>query len=242
MNNVMKNILIFLLILILGVSAFSNDIDELSKKDDVSKIDLKEKSNKKNGIWISAKDLKPGMKVLGVDGKIREIKEVEIVKRNEKTYNFEVKDNHTYTVGKQSLIVHNECDFGIGGQGSKESGGSEGAGGQPGIPGGQNVDTYIYDPCEYECSEACAAEGNEIKSYLNEYAEAATPPIGPTRGSFVKIIKDNVYSFEYSKWVRDYGVEIAEDLWKLRISPKPSAKKNLDLLLKVLKKQTPPKK
>jgi RHS repeat-associated protein len=72
-----------------------------------------EKMERVNGSWIEAGDLKPGMKLLGSGGSLVEITKVEIESRNETTYNFEVADWHTYCVGKQNVVVHNEgagCD------------------------------------------------------------------------------------------------------------------------------------
>lgn len=66
-----------------------------------------EKNNK--GLWISAKDLRRGMKLLGADGLKKDVTGVMYIKRNENTYNFEVADWHTYSVGKESVVVHNQC-------------------------------------------------------------------------------------------------------------------------------------
>ncbi len=59
--------------------------------------------------WIEAGDLVSGMTLLGSDGSIRTVSGIEIVERDETTYNFEVEDWHTYCVGKYNVVVHNDC-------------------------------------------------------------------------------------------------------------------------------------
>lgn len=64
--------------------------------------------------WVSAKDLKPGNKVLLSDGSEATVEGV--VEKHydnaQTTYNFEVADFHTYYVSKQNVLVHNKgCKF-----------------------------------------------------------------------------------------------------------------------------------
>ncbi|MDY6994418.1 MAG: RHS repeat-associated core domain-containing protein, partial [Pseudomonadota bacterium] len=59
--------------------------------------------------WIAAQYLRPGMFLRTSRGKIKQIKMVnlsQVDKQN--TYNLTVADNHTYFVGKEGFLVHNE--------------------------------------------------------------------------------------------------------------------------------------
>ncbi len=61
--------------------------------------------------WVNACDLTMGMNVLlstGNYGKISSV-EVEHLDTPETTYNFEVRDYHTYYVGESNVLVHNDC-------------------------------------------------------------------------------------------------------------------------------------
>ena len=61
--------------------------------------------------WVSAEDLKVGVKVLLSDGSYGIIEAVRAIHYDipQTTYNFEVADFHTYYVAKISLLVHNVC-------------------------------------------------------------------------------------------------------------------------------------
>ena len=61
--------------------------------------------------WVSAKNLKPGDKVLLSDGTFGVVQSVSIENLSipEATYNLEVEAFHTYYVGEQSVCVHNVC-------------------------------------------------------------------------------------------------------------------------------------
>lgn len=61
--------------------------------------------------WVSAKNLKPGDKVLLSDGTFGVVQSVSIENLSipEATYNLEVSDFHTYYVGEQSVCAHNVC-------------------------------------------------------------------------------------------------------------------------------------
>ena len=64
---------------------------------------------------ICAKELKVHEQVLTTDVICVIIKEIQVeqLAKSETTYNFEVKDFHTYYVGEQSVCVHNaNCGFG----------------------------------------------------------------------------------------------------------------------------------
>jgi hypothetical protein len=62
--------------------------------------------------WILAKDLWAGDKLLNVNGDIVIVEWIqhEIFENPIATYNFEVKDYHTYFVGEQGILVHNFCE------------------------------------------------------------------------------------------------------------------------------------
>ncbi|MEI7012598.1 TIGR04388 family protein, partial [Leptospira licerasiae] len=62
------------------------------------------------GMWVKAKDLIVGDEFLTIDGK--EIKVVSIQEsiRDEKVYNLEVEDAHTYYVSENGVLVHNYLD------------------------------------------------------------------------------------------------------------------------------------
>lgn len=63
------------------------------------------------GLWVEAKDLKPGMVVFVADDDStlvpQLIKNVDHFSKQQDTYNFSVGDNHTYHVGSQGVWVHN---------------------------------------------------------------------------------------------------------------------------------------
>ncbi len=65
-------------------------------------------ADRANGTWVEACDLEPGMMLLSSGGSLVEITQIETVNRNETTYNFEVADWHTYCVGEQNVVVHND--------------------------------------------------------------------------------------------------------------------------------------
>jgi hypothetical protein len=60
-----------------------------------------------NGIWVLAKDLKVGSKLLGSNGKEVFVQSVQITNKRIKVYNFETEDNHTYVA--YGVVVHNKC-------------------------------------------------------------------------------------------------------------------------------------
>ena len=62
--------------------------------------------------WVNAVDLKSGDTIATSDGGIAFVESVTNTGRQEKVYNFEVEDFHTYFVGEFGLLVHNICDEG----------------------------------------------------------------------------------------------------------------------------------
>ena len=64
---------------------------------------------KPKGKWVAAKDLKPGQKALTVSGRTVTVTDVSQERRSEKVYNFAVQENHTYYVGQNGVLVHNEA-------------------------------------------------------------------------------------------------------------------------------------
>ena len=61
--------------------------------------------------WVSAKNLKPGDKVLLSDGTFGVVQSVSIENLSipEATYNLEVEAFHTYYVTESNVLVHNTC-------------------------------------------------------------------------------------------------------------------------------------
>ena len=61
--------------------------------------------------WVSAEDLKVGVKVLLSDGSYGIIESVRPIHydKPQTTYNFEVADFHTYYVSESNVLVHNSC-------------------------------------------------------------------------------------------------------------------------------------
>ena len=74
--------------------------------------------------WTSAVDLKAGDILVLSNGEYVIVEKVqhEILEAPVKVYNFEVQDFHTYYVGKNSILVHNECKDSRIGQGYTASG------------------------------------------------------------------------------------------------------------------------
>ncbi len=61
--------------------------------------------------WVKSIDLLEKDSVLMYNDCVANVfkKEIEELKTEEITYNFEVEDNHTYYIGKNSILVHNNC-------------------------------------------------------------------------------------------------------------------------------------
>ncbi len=59
--------------------------------------------------WVAAQFLKPGMLLQTITGGVSKIKKIEVQDVSEQnTYNLTIADSHTYFVGKQGVLVHNE--------------------------------------------------------------------------------------------------------------------------------------
>lgn len=61
--------------------------------------------------WTSACDLRAGDILVMLNGEYVVVEQVqhELLESPETTYNFEVEDYHTYYVGEEPVLVHNEC-------------------------------------------------------------------------------------------------------------------------------------
>ena len=61
--------------------------------------------------WTSAVDLRAGDILVMLNGEYVVVEQVqhELLESPETTYNFEVEDFHTYYVGEEPVLVHNEC-------------------------------------------------------------------------------------------------------------------------------------
>ena len=61
--------------------------------------------------WTSAIDLRAGDILVMLNGEYVVVEQVqhELLESPETTYNFEVKDFHTYYVGEDQILVHNKC-------------------------------------------------------------------------------------------------------------------------------------
>ena len=66
------------------------------------------------GMYVSAGELKPGDRIMLLNGEFRSIEstEHEILDVPVKVYNFEVEELHNYYVGTQGILVHNKCASG----------------------------------------------------------------------------------------------------------------------------------
>ncbi|MCR1795716.1 polymorphic toxin-type HINT domain-containing protein, partial [Leptospira sp. id769339] len=62
------------------------------------------------GMWVKAKDLMAGDEFLTIDGKEIKVASVQESIREEKVYNLEVEDAHTYYVSESGVLVHNYLD------------------------------------------------------------------------------------------------------------------------------------
>ena len=60
-------------------------------------------------IWIAASELKVDDILLNASGQQVTISKLEIIESDNKTYNFEVADNHNYFVGNKSILAHNKA-------------------------------------------------------------------------------------------------------------------------------------
>jgi hypothetical protein len=58
--------------------------------------------------FVKAKDLVLGEKLVSSQGKILSLNDITIEERDKTVYNFEVEDNHTYYVGQEEVLVHND--------------------------------------------------------------------------------------------------------------------------------------
>ncbi|WP_249262337.1 Hint domain-containing protein, partial [Leptospira alexanderi] len=59
--------------------------------------------------WVPAKDLRSGDRSVLSNEKTLEIESITISERTTTVYNFEVEDAHSYYVGKDGILVHNDC-------------------------------------------------------------------------------------------------------------------------------------
>ncbi|WP_027621387.1 polymorphic toxin-type HINT domain-containing protein [Acetivibrio clariflavus] len=64
-----------------------------------------------SGWWKSAKNIKVGDRILTDDGELKEVTGTKVVELEEpvRIYNLNVDEFHTYFVGSQGLLVHNNC-------------------------------------------------------------------------------------------------------------------------------------
>lgn len=61
-------------------------------------------------VWVTADSLKFGDVVLTYEGSYAKVQNIRIYRcDNTKVYNFTVENNHTYYVGDEGVLVHNEC-------------------------------------------------------------------------------------------------------------------------------------
>ncbi|MEN2774747.1 polymorphic toxin-type HINT domain-containing protein [Acetivibrio clariflavus] len=64
-----------------------------------------------SGWWKSAKNIKVGDRILTADGELKKVTATRVVELEEavRIYNLNVEDYHTYFVGTNGLLVHNDC-------------------------------------------------------------------------------------------------------------------------------------
>ena len=63
----------------------------------------------KNGNWMSAGSLKTGLKITLVSGLLANVESAFAFDTLATVYNFEVENTHTYYVGTEGVLVHNQC-------------------------------------------------------------------------------------------------------------------------------------
>ena len=66
----------------------------------------------KQGSWTYAGSLKTGLKVLLTGGLLASVSELQAIDSFATVYNFEVEKTHTYYVGTEGILVHNQCGVG----------------------------------------------------------------------------------------------------------------------------------
>jgi len=88
--------------------------------------------------WVDAGQLKAGDKVDSLNGRVSVVKQITQRPQNERTYNIEVEDYHTYFVGDSGLWVHNMC----GGNGGADGGNVAGSGSDAAKKGGKEYGSY----------------------------------------------------------------------------------------------------
>ena len=75
--------------------------------------------------WTSAVDLRAGDILVMLNGEYVVVEQVqhELLESPETTYNFEVEGSHTYYVGANNVLVHNQCEYKapVGGGGISDS-------------------------------------------------------------------------------------------------------------------------
>ena len=62
-----------------------------------------------NGRWINAGDLYIGARLYNSSGGITIVEDIEYIEEEADVYNFVVEDWHTYFVGENGILVHNDC-------------------------------------------------------------------------------------------------------------------------------------
>jgi RHS repeat-associated protein len=64
--------------------------------------------------WVAAADLTVGDEVVAADGHTGRVERIEFVQQPETMYNLTVADAHTYFVGDEQWLVHNQCTIRLG--------------------------------------------------------------------------------------------------------------------------------
>ena len=59
--------------------------------------------------FIAAGKLSMGDEIMNVSGGSYPVECIELEEKQEVVYNFQVEDYHTYYVGENSILVHNDC-------------------------------------------------------------------------------------------------------------------------------------
>ena len=146
--------------------------------------------------FVSAGKLSMGDELMNASGGSYPVECIELEERQEVVYNFQVEDYHTYYVGENSILVHNDCPEDKApteaGSASKYSGDLE----QVSKPdpaadalaeriNGQSRVKYSNDP-----------SGREFDAISNEYIAQAKPPLSTVNKSVRNQMKA---SFEAAK-------------------------------------------
>ncbi len=159
-------------------------------------------NNEHNGQWVASKDLKPGMHVLLASGNYGTISslEVEELETPETTYNFEVEDYHTYYVGAEGVLVHNDCPYAYLEEALQRQGLDK-------IPEGGFKETWIRDGYKFEV-RAHAGDPQFTNAQQIFRVSRQAVPIPGAQGTGIQYLATNGVWYHQSTLVPVFRTEI----------------------------------